>query len=391
MTRRALARGGAVLLMLVGLLVGGSSVQAAPATCDKVLFVGVRGAGEADDRAQLSMGPVVYAAFEAFRNNVPAGVAVEGVGLDYPAVPVFPRLDALPDLVENASLFTDAYIVRAAPSVDQGVANLGARLLAYIAEDTATCLVLAGYSEGAWVIDEYFYGDPAASARLLDRMTAVLLFGDPQFDPTSDMVTGGAVDYPGIGRSGLVPAETRWPPTGNYYAGQGNRVQSFCTNGDPVCAFEWRGNPLVPGPGPQSDASRVIDCLRLVPVCPHFEYVGSGYTGWAGTWAAGRVQAAAGPSITATSTFTEGVLAFARVSYSPDAVGFGFQGINGSGWARETHPFTSPSFGRVSPGQVEYPFNHACGTPEADQSDIEFWVYDAAGRESPHVPIHLAC
>jgi hypothetical protein len=53
--------------------------------------------------------------------------------------------------------------------------------------------------------------------------------------------------------------------------------------------------------------------------------------------------------------------------------------------------FASSSYGRPSPGRIDYPFNHACGTPQTYQSDIEFWVYDAAGRESPHVPIHLAC
>src|SRR5436190_986335 len=72
------------------------------------------------------------------------------------------------------------------------------------------------------------------------------------------------------------------------------------------------------------------------------------------------------PAIVSVDTFREGVLVFFRLSFtdpSNTAVGFGFKGVNGSGWAEENHPFTSPSYGRVFPGRVEYPFNHLCGTP----------------------------
>lgn len=388
MKHRLIAIGVTVLLALAGLVWGGGpSAHASPSTCTKVKFIGVRGSGEKVTEAPLGMGPTVYDTFTAFRDSVPKGVAVEGVGLDYPASQVAPIKDPL-----KPSLFVDALFAQQAPSVLEGTANLTSLLLPYIQKDTATCLVLAGYSQGAWVIDKYFYDNPAITARLLDRITAVVLFGDPEFDPKSNVVTGGAVGYPGVGRSGFIPASMRWPTTGMYYAGQANRVKSICHNADPVCAWNTSGDPYVPGPGPQSDLSRIVACVEFAPSCPHLRYGADGYVGYAGDWAAGRVKAAVGPAITGTSTFTQGVLVFARVSYSSDAVGFGFQGIKGSGWARETHPFTSPSYGRVYPDHhVEYPFNHSCGTPQAYQSDIEFWVYDAAGRESPHVPIHLAC
>ena len=41
-----------------------------------------------------------------------------------------------------------------------------------------------------------------------------------------------------------------------------------------------------------------------------------------------------------------------------DAEGLAFNGVNGSGWAQETHPFSSPSYGRVSEGR---------GLPEVGQ------------------------
>ena len=56
---------------------------------------------------------------------------------------------------------------------------------------------------------------------------------------------------------------------------------------------------------------------------------------------------------------------------SHTATGFGFRGANGAGWAEESHPFSDPSYGRVSPGQVDYPFNLGCGTDREYESDID--------------------
>ena len=74
-----------------------------------------------------------------------------------------------------------------------------------------------------------------------------------------------------------------------------------------------------------------------------------------------------------------------------DAVGFGFEGVNGSGWAEETHPFSSPSYGIVGTGSIAYPFNEACGTAQQYTSYVEAWIYDAAGASSTPVVIHLVC
>jgi murein DD-endopeptidase MepM/ murein hydrolase activator NlpD len=100
------------------------------------------------------------------------------------------------------------------------------------------------------------------------------------------------------------------------------------------------------------------------------------------------------PEIVHFETFVEGVLVFFRLSFtdpSNTAVGFGFKGVNGSTWAEENHPFSSPSFGRVFSDRIEYPFNHLCGTPSAYESDVEAWIYDRAGQRTPSVTIYLAC
>src|SRR5664280_2459876 len=93
-------------------------------------------------------------------------------------------------------------------------------------------------------------------------------------------------------------------------------------------------------------------------------------------------------------TFTDGVMVWVRVHYQDpdgDTAGFGFHGAKWSGWAEETHPFSSPSYGRAIPAGIEYPFNHECGRPGQYESDIEFWVYDATGLRSASVIVHLAC
>jgi eukaryotic-like serine/threonine-protein kinase len=73
------------------------------------------------------------------------------------------------------------------------------------------------------------------------------------------------------------------------------------------------------------------------------------------------------PVITSVGTYTQGVLVYFDIHYSDpgnDAEGFGFVGVNGSGWAEENHPFTSPSYGIVGSDSIAYPFNEACGTAQ---------------------------
>lgn len=100
------------------------------------------------------------------------------------------------------------------------------------------------------------------------------------------------------------------------------------------------------------------------------------------------------PEIVRVETYREGVLVYFRLFFNDpndDAQGFGFRGINGSGWAEETHPFSDPSYGRVFPGRVEYPFNHDCGTESETESDVEAWIYDSTALRSTSVMVHLSC
>jgi hypothetical protein len=100
------------------------------------------------------------------------------------------------------------------------------------------------------------------------------------------------------------------------------------------------------------------------------------------------------PQITSVETYTQGELVYFSITYADpdnDAEGFGFVGVDGSGWAEENHPFSSPSYGIVGPDSIAYPFNLGCGTAEEIQSQVEAWIYDTAGVRSTPVIISLAC
>ena len=109
------------------------------------------------------------------------------------------------------------------------------------------------------------------------------------------------------------------------------------------------------------------------------------------------------PEIELVESFREGGLVFFRVFYTDpndDAEGFGFRGVNGSGWGEEEFPFSSPSYGIVSytrgeaNGFVAYPFNLGCGTTSAFETDVEVWIYDSTvptGLRSEPKTIHLSC
>jgi len=101
------------------------------------------------------------------------------------------------------------------------------------------------------------------------------------------------------------------------------------------------------------------------------------------------------PTITSVSTYTSGVEVYFLIGYADprnDAEGFGFVGINDSGWAEEQHPFTSPSYGIVGQDSIAYPFNLGCGTAnQVPRSYVKAWIYDTAGADSPPVDIELVC
>lgn len=350
------------------------------AACTEAVFLGLRGSGDDANSLYLNMGETVFVAYQAFESNArAAGITVTGIGLDESE---FPATQVLPEIGEaTPSLVMDWIAARALPSVVAGSASLGARLRPYLEGDRSTCLVLAGYSQGAWAIAGNLMTNSGYVEPVMARLSGVALLGDPWFDPTSS-VTDGDIGNPGILRDPFFAGIPK-PGQGRYYDGY-EQVRSYCSSGDPICNFGGFLDPDFHDCGP----------LGTKNVCGHYDYAKNGYTGAAAQFLFDRVRSGARagsiPWIDATSTYREGPLVYARVQYSGGATGFGFRGAGGAGWAEESHPFTDPSYGRVSAGQVDYPFNLACGESGQYESDVEFWVYGDAGRSAP-VLIHLSC
>jgi hypothetical protein len=100
------------------------------------------------------------------------------------------------------------------------------------------------------------------------------------------------------------------------------------------------------------------------------------------------------PRITKATTYTKGELVYFNIQYADpgnDAEGFGFVGVNGSGWAKESHPFWDPSYGIVGHDSIAYPFNQGCGTAAQSSSYVKTWIFDTALKASTPVTIHLVC
>lgn len=231
--------------------------------------------------------------------------------------------------------------------------------------------------------------------------------------------TGGLIPDPG--RRGAGPAVPDLQPTdvvfapGALLAGRTVRFDSGVVNdggqGTGVFNIKW----LVDGAevGAYGSHAGVAAGTRVLDGNSQFEWVFPGPGRYAVTFLVDAddhvaeadefdnsrtvmvdIAATGPPVIVATSTYQEGALVFVSVSYTDpngDAVGFGFRGANGSGWAEESHPFGSPSYGRATAGRIDYPFNHGCGTQRTYESDVEFWIYDQAGNRSASVVIHLQC
>ncbi|KAJ3296965.1 hypothetical protein HK104_001010 [Borealophlyctis nickersoniae] len=103
-------------------------------------------------------------------------------------------------------------------------------LLDHLTERAKTCAnqtyVLMGYSQGALVLGRSFGPIAAgkAGADTFDRIKAVIMFGNPNFNPTSPAADGSAA---GVGLKKLVASSV---PDAFL-----EKTKDFCNQGDPIC------------------------------------------------------------------------------------------------------------------------------------------------------------
>jgi hypothetical protein len=102
----------------------------------------------------------------------------------------------------------------------------------FIPRELRTCraikLILVGYSQGAQVTGDVYQRDVTQAQKR--HIGAVLLFGDPYFNPRDRSVDSGSYDRH---RSGALGARRTF--------GGDRRVRSFCHRDDPVCQAAWHG------------------------------------------------------------------------------------------------------------------------------------------------------
>ncbi|MDQ1545873.1 MAG: cutinase [Actinomycetota bacterium] len=159
-----------------------------------------------------------------------------------PYLPVYQEAISYPAVILPATGPTLGYI----SSVQTGITNLVGEINSVAGACPYTNIILAGYSQGADVIDESvglthssLETVPALSSAALDHITSVLLFGDPRYRPgeawdaAGDGIGGGILEAP-TGQFVNNVHLTYLPP--NYDTLEPSTyVQSYCFTGDEFC------------------------------------------------------------------------------------------------------------------------------------------------------------
>jgi hypothetical protein len=377
-----------------------------PTGCLDAYFIGMHGTAEGPDGPNQILSQVIGETWENFHDlATKAGKNVRGYAIDYPA-PVW-------------TVATHAVIA----NVAIGKAALGNRFNK-IRESCVLpklpSVVLVGYSLGAWVINEWLSAPETQVFWWL--IEAVELYGDPlwsRFGPA--FPAAQPQHYKGLVRHAhdldLLPTGVIIPPFyDNNPQGPGGdlsaRWQSRCLVGDPVCGEDYVGwDALV------KQINDIAHCNdNKDSPCEHQKYhVGEDDETKNFQYHPATKLTTNGANFLFLKTFpdvfptdrqrianietsVEGVHVYFRLYYTDlhnEVNGFGFVGADGSGWREENHPFSSPSFGRVSPGRVDYPFNHLCGQPGEYESVVEAWLNHCTGsgctRVSPGRKIRMKC
>ena len=177
----------------------------------------------------------------------------------YPADPAFPEA------------VTDYNAFKAA--ADAGAYSI----VTEIARTRAACgdrvrFVLAGYSEGAWSVHKALYALDTQNDGSLDLVSAVVLFGDPEFQLGQVIDRGSQIGLINSGLATLVD-----PRHSNVPVALRARTASYCLPGDPVC----QGLSPVVGLPNLVGAAYLAYCWRVnwaEGKCPHTSYETSGAT-----------------------------------------------------------------------------------------------------------------
>jgi Cutinase len=184
----------------------------------------------------------------------------------YPSNPAPKTLADLPTFVQN---------------LDPNVAAGAYSMVTEFNRTRAACgdqvhFVLAGYSQGAWVVHRALYALAAQNDGSLDLLSAVVLFGDPEFQP-GQMIDQGS--QKGLTNSGLAtPVDVA---NRNVPASVQDKTASYCLFHDPICQGI---SPVTGGWGFLPGGARCFAVNWAYGKCPHTNYETSGATAQAASF-----------------------------------------------------------------------------------------------------------
>jgi len=148
------------------------------------------------------------------------------------------------------------YNLQYVDSVTRGESSLYRFIASFTSSCTTSVVFLAGYSQGAEVVDGVFQ---TLNPKLKPHVAGVVLFGDPRFDPAQTKPVDVGSFNPG--KSGISIYQFQ-PPTGTfgtlavYAPSEAAAVRSYCANHDQVCNF--------------SSPAALVGCKVR---CAHFHYM----------------------------------------------------------------------------------------------------------------------
>jgi Cutinase len=252
-------------------------------TCADAYFIGAHGVGEGPDGSSRAISPELYETALNFDNAKPRqNIVIKAYYLEYPAADP-------PDITQIATTKLEdsisMYLSKLTSAKNEGLVALGKQVTDVLRECKNPTIVLAGYSLGAWVIDEWLSGNKS----LWQYIKAVEVYGDPLWYRKGQDGT-----YQGVAlrfRSQDVETVNQNPYKNNppgYPLPLANRWQSLCLSKDPVCG-EGYNSDLISG------AVQMTDFLKCpVFFCEHLKYAiapGDNRTGYGSTKGGGAFLA----------------------------------------------------------------------------------------------------
>lgn len=232
------------------------------ATCADLLVLGAHGMNESAAPANNNMGAFLQHLYLRIQTKMlPGPEILAGDGVVYPTTTILDLKYLL-----NKRKNPDPKADKLAKRIDSQVRSAAKVLSGLVTTKLTACpdqdIVLAGYSQGAWVVDLFIQD----YAKVAAKLEAVLLFGDPQYKPclkpksTDCITTLNVANATGVARDkylrnlvGLGSDIPKYLPIPNpAYTDEGptalwDRTRSYClawdaNNFDPICA--WSAEPV---------------------------------------------------------------------------------------------------------------------------------------------------